>query len=292
MNPTALTIAIAYGGVVVLALVAILWIWRSTHSFESPRTDTTDTDGARAPREGLVHLRGDRPRRAAAGDPRLHPLRRQRRGEGPAGRGRGAASSSPGPSRPTRSRRACRCASRSRPGRREPRLRRLQQRQRAAVPDPGGARTATSHIVYTFKVPGRYQVVCLEFCGLDHHKMIGSFQVRAVSDDARREPWDYTPVSDPAARAVAKSLTLWYVLASTAIFLVAGLLGAALRQSQADIVPARRQHLLRGHDRPRPRGLRGLGRLRRDGLRLVGARRGGLPDRPPRRARWRGRSGG
>ena len=46
---------------------------------------------------------------------------------------------------------------------------------------------------------------------------------------------DYAPV-DPEARAVARSLTLWYVLASTAIFLVAGLLGAALRQSQADIV--------------------------------------------------------
>ena len=46
---------------------------------------------------------------------------------------------------------------------------------------------------------------------------------------------DYTPV-DPEARAVARSLTLWYVLASTAIFLVTGLLGAALRQSQADIV--------------------------------------------------------
>ena len=40
-----------------------------------------------------------------------------------------------------------------------------------AVPD------ATSHIVYTFKRPGRYQVVCLEFCGLDHHKMIGTFRV-------------------------------------------------------------------------------------------------------------------
>jgi cytochrome c oxidase subunit 1 len=46
---------------------------------------------------------------------------------------------------------------------------------------------------------------------------------------------DYTPV-DSQARAVARSLTLWYVLASTVIFLVAGLLGAALRQSQADIV--------------------------------------------------------
>jgi cytochrome c oxidase subunit 1 len=37
-------------------------------------------------------------------------------------------------------------------------------------------------------------------------------------------------------RAVARSLTLWYVLASTVIFAVAGLLGVAMRQSQADIV--------------------------------------------------------
>lgn len=37
-------------------------------------------------------------------------------------------------------------------------------------------------------------------------------------------------------RAIARRLTLWYVLASTAIFVVAGLLGATLRQSQADIV--------------------------------------------------------
>jgi cytochrome c oxidase subunit 1 len=47
---------------------------------------------------------------------------------------------------------------------------------------------------------------------------------------------DYTPVGDPEARARARSLTLWYVLGSTAIFFVSGLLGAALRQSQADIV--------------------------------------------------------
>ena len=46
---------------------------------------------------------------------------------------------------------------------------------------------------------------------------------------------DYPAVKDPEARNVAKSLTLWYVLTSTVIFLVAGLLGAVLRQSQADI---------------------------------------------------------
>lgn len=46
---------------------------------------------------------------------------------------------------------------------------------------------------------------------------------------------EYTPLVGDE-RAVARSLTLWYVLASTAIFAVAGLLGVALRQSQADIV--------------------------------------------------------
>ena len=46
---------------------------------------------------------------------------------------------------------------------------------------------------------------------------------------------DYVPVTGDA-RAVARSLALWYVLASTAIFAVSGLLGVAMRQSQANIV--------------------------------------------------------
>jgi cytochrome c oxidase subunit 1 len=43
------------------------------------------------------------------------------------------------------------------------------------------------------------------------------------------------PVADEDDRAVARALTLRYVVASTAIFVVSGLLGALLRQSQADI---------------------------------------------------------
>lgn len=46
---------------------------------------------------------------------------------------------------------------------------------------------------------------------------------------------EYSRVTDEQKK-VARSLTLWYVFASTAIFLVAGLLGMVLRQSQADIV--------------------------------------------------------
>jgi cytochrome c oxidase subunit 1 len=46
---------------------------------------------------------------------------------------------------------------------------------------------------------------------------------------------DFPKVSDES-RAVAKKLTLFFVIASSLIFLVAGLLGMVLRQSQADIV--------------------------------------------------------
>ncbi len=34
-----------------------------------------------------------------------------------------------------------------------------------------------SEYVHTFDEPGRYQVVCLEFCGVDHHKMLGTINV-------------------------------------------------------------------------------------------------------------------
>jgi cytochrome c oxidase subunit 2 len=34
-----------------------------------------------------------------------------------------------------------------------------------------------SHIVHTFDEPGRYQVVCLEFCGVAHHQMLSTLTV-------------------------------------------------------------------------------------------------------------------
>jgi cytochrome c oxidase subunit 2 len=33
-------------------------------------------------------------------------------------------------------------------------------------------------VVYTFKKPGLYRVFCLEFCGLDHHRMVTTITVR------------------------------------------------------------------------------------------------------------------
>jgi len=29
----------------------------------------------------------------------------------------------------------------------------------------------TQKLVHTFSTPGRYRILCLEFCGLDHHLM-------------------------------------------------------------------------------------------------------------------------
>jgi cytochrome c oxidase subunit 2 len=36
----------------------------------------------------------------------------------------------------------------------------------------------STDIVHTFDEPGRYQIVCLEYCGVGHHKMVGTLVVR------------------------------------------------------------------------------------------------------------------
>ena len=36
----------------------------------------------------------------------------------------------------------------------------------------------TQKVVYTFKKPGTYKVLCLEFCGAKHHEMVSAFEVR------------------------------------------------------------------------------------------------------------------
>ena len=38
-----------------------------------------------------------------------------------------------------------------------------------------------SDIVHTFDEPGRYQVVCLEFCGAKHHEMLSTFTVEPAA---------------------------------------------------------------------------------------------------------------
>ncbi|WP_238705151.1 cytochrome C oxidase subunit I [Parasedimentitalea marina] len=35
----------------------------------------------------------------------------------------------------------------------------------------------TNKLVHTFEVPGTYQILCMEFCGISHHDMINEFDV-------------------------------------------------------------------------------------------------------------------
>ena len=35
----------------------------------------------------------------------------------------------------------------------------------------------TQELVYTFEEPGTYRILCLEFCGVSHHAMIGTLEV-------------------------------------------------------------------------------------------------------------------
>jgi len=175
VNPTALTITIAYSAVVLVACVAILIVWRSTHSFEPNRKDTTDThrlaegekgwfifavvalavlllatlafipygDNAKAEGQQEVAVESQqfawlvRPTTIKAGVPVRFAVTSADVNHGFA---------------------VYNDAN-------------VLLFQIQAVPD------FTSHIVYTFKEPGRYQVVCIEFCGVNHDKMLGTFQV-------------------------------------------------------------------------------------------------------------------
>ncbi len=175
MNPTALTITIAYSAVVLVAAVAILIVWRSTHSFERNRKDTTNThrlaegekpwfffavaalallllstltfipygDNAKAEGQQAVAVESQQfawtvtPSTIRAGVPVRFALTSKDVNHGFAVYND----------------------------------RNILLFQIQVLPDH------TSHIVYTFKEPGRYQVVCLEFCGVNHHKMVGTFRV-------------------------------------------------------------------------------------------------------------------
>jgi cytochrome c oxidase subunit 2 len=178
VNPTALVITIAYSAVVLIAAVAILIVWRSTHSFERNRKDTTDThrlaegekgwfmfavvalavlllatlafipygDNAKAEGQQEVVVESQQfawimtPSTIQAGVPVRFAVTTRDVNHGFAVYND----------------------------------KNILLFQIQAVPEH------TSHIVYTFKVPGRYQIVCLEFCGVNHHKMLGTFTVEAA----------------------------------------------------------------------------------------------------------------
>ena len=43
----------------------------------------------------------------------------------------------------------------------------------------------TNHLVHTFTEPGKYRVLCLEYCGLVHHNMVAEFEVLAAPQGGR-----------------------------------------------------------------------------------------------------------
>ncbi|MGE0026502.1 MAG: cytochrome C oxidase subunit I [Thermoleophilia bacterium] len=177
MNPTALVILIAYSAVVVIAGIAILVVWHSTHSFENPRKDRTNTSRLAEGEKGwfifaVVALAvlllatlafipyGDNAK--AAGQQEVSAQAQQFAWV--------VTPNTITAGRPVRFAVTSKDVSH---GFAVYNSDNVMLFQIQAVPG------TTSHIVYTFKVPGRYQVVCLEFCGVGHHDMIGSFQVAA-----------------------------------------------------------------------------------------------------------------
>lgn len=175
VNPTALFITIAYGVVTILAVAFILFVWRSTHRSDRAQGDDTDTqrlehgekkwfvvaiallgvllvatlpfipygDTAAADGQQTVDVEGRQfawivnPTEVRAGVPTRFTVTASDVNHGFAVYNDDN----------------------------------VMLFQIQAVPDH------PSNIVYTFKEPGVYQIVCIEFCGLDHHNMLGRFTV-------------------------------------------------------------------------------------------------------------------
>jgi cytochrome c oxidase subunit II len=179
VNPTALTIAIAYGAVclVVIAIVAIIWL--STHPSRPRHGDDTDT-------ERLAH--GEKAwfaiAVAALGALLLATLPFIPYGDNASAAGQQVVDvdgaqfawtiqpSTIEAGVPTRFTVA---ASDVNHGFAVYNDDNVMLFQIQAIPDH------PSHYVYTFKEPGRYQVVCLEFCGVKHHEMLSTFEVAEAS---------------------------------------------------------------------------------------------------------------
>lgn len=175
MNPTAAVIAISYTAVCALAIVALLAIWRSTHSREPRRRDEADT-------ERLAH--GEKAwfviAVAALGVLLLATLPFIPYGDNSASAGQQTVSVGSAQFAWTIDPQTVRAGVPTRFAVRAADVNHgfavyndentlLFQIQ--AVPDH------TSHTVYTFREPGRYQVVCLEFCGVKHHEMLSTITV-------------------------------------------------------------------------------------------------------------------
>lgn len=175
MNPTALSIAIAYSAVCVLVIAIVAIIWRSTLPARPRHDDTTDT-------ERLAH--GEKAwfaiAVAALGALLLATLPFIPYGDNAEAAGQQvvdvagaqfAWTIEPSVIEAGVPTRFSVTASDVNHGFAVYNDDNVMLFQIQAIPDH------PSDYVYTFKEPGRYQVVCLEFCGVKHHEMLSTFEV-------------------------------------------------------------------------------------------------------------------
>jgi cytochrome c oxidase subunit 2 len=177
VNPTALAIAVIYSVVCVLALVAVLVIWRSTHRRGAQQRDEVDTEKLEHGEKTWFALVA-----AALGALLLATLPFIPYGDTAAAEGQQQVSveafqfgwtiepstiSAGTPARFAVS------ASDVNHGFAVYNDDNVMLFQIQAIPGH------TSHIVHTFDEPGRYQVVCLEFCGVAHHQMLSTINVES-----------------------------------------------------------------------------------------------------------------
>lgn len=175
MNPTAYVIAVAYAVVCVLSVVFLLVVWRSTHSETERRRDDADT-------ERLAH--GEKAwfafAVAALGVLLLATLAFIPYGDSAAADGQQvvdveaaqfAWTIEPSTITAGTPARFHVTAADVNHGFAVYNDDNTMLFQIQAIPDH------PSDIVYTFKEPGRYQVVCLEFCGVKHHEMLSTIEV-------------------------------------------------------------------------------------------------------------------
>jgi cytochrome c oxidase subunit II len=183
MNPTALTIAIAYIAVCIVAIAFMMFIWRSTHSATPRRDDTVDT-GRLAHGEKTWFMIAV----AALGVLLLATLPFIPYGKNSAEAGQQLVMVE-----------AVQFAWIMQPNTIQAGVptrftvqstdvshgfavyddRNVMLFQVQSLPDHA------TDIVHTFKDPGTYQVVCLEYCGLSHHKMLGILTVEPANPQER-----------------------------------------------------------------------------------------------------------
>lgn len=179
MNPTALTIAIAYSAVCVLAAGFVLLIWRSTHASAPRRDDTTDTHRLAHGEKAWFLIAV-----AALGILLLItlPFIPYGRNSAEAGQQRVEVRAvqfawimTPTTLKPGVPTRFTVVSDDVNHGFGVYNADNVMLFQVQSLPEHA------TDIVYTFKKPGTYQVVCLEFCGVGHHKMLGQFTVEEAA---------------------------------------------------------------------------------------------------------------